>query len=120
MFLSKGYNKLFQDQYHNFILKKYKSILFIKSKPQKVELIQIVKHILNELRNTGTGTSLVVQWLRLHASSAVGQGSVPAQGTRSHRLQLKDSECHKEEQRSQVLLLRSELAKCIHYYTFFF
>ena len=29
-----------------------------------------------------TGTSLVVQWLRLHTSSAVGLGSIPGQGTK--------------------------------------
>ena len=31
-----------------------------------------------------TGTSLVVQWLRLHAPNAGGPGSIPDQGTRSH------------------------------------
>ena len=31
-----------------------------------------------------TGTSLVVQWLRLHAPKAGGPGSIPGQGTRSH------------------------------------
>ena len=30
------------------------------------------------------GTSLVVQWLRLHAPSARGLGSIPGQGPRSH------------------------------------
>ena len=35
-----------------------------------------------------TGTSLVVQWLRLHAPNAGGPGSIPGQGTRSHMLQL--------------------------------
>ena len=30
------------------------------------------------------GTSLVVQWLRLHAPNARGMGSIPGQGTRSH------------------------------------
>ena len=34
------------------------------------------------------GTSLVVQWLRLHAPNAKGLGLIPHQGTRSHRLQL--------------------------------
>ena len=37
------------------------------------------------------GTSLVVQWLRLHALSAGGPGSIPGQGTRSHRLLLRPS-----------------------------
>ena len=35
------------------------------------------------------GTSLVVQWLRLHAPNTRGPGSIPGQGTRSHMLQLK-------------------------------
>ena len=35
------------------------------------------------------GTSLVVQWLKLHAPSAGGLGSIPGQGTRSHMLQLR-------------------------------
>ena len=32
--------------------------------------------------NTGAGTSLVVQWLRLRAPNAGGPGSIPAQGTK--------------------------------------
>ena len=36
-----------------------------------------------------SGTSLVVQWLRLRAASARGPGSIPGQGTRSHMPQLK-------------------------------
>ena len=35
------------------------------------------------------GTSLVVQWLRLHAPCAGGPGSIPGQGTRFHMLQLR-------------------------------
>ena len=35
------------------------------------------------------GTSLVVQWLRLHAPSASDSGLISGQGTRSHMLQLK-------------------------------
>ena len=35
------------------------------------------------------GTSLVVQWLRLHVSNTGEPGSIPGQGTRSHRLQLR-------------------------------
>ena len=35
------------------------------------------------------GTSLVVQWLRLHAPNTGGLGSIPSQGTRSYMLQLK-------------------------------
>ena len=33
---------------------------------------------------TTTGTSLVVQWLRLRAPNAGGLGSILGQGTRSH------------------------------------
>ena len=47
------------------------------------------------------GTSLVVQWLRLHVPSARGPCSIPDQGTRSHMPQLKiphaatkDPTCH--------------------------
>ena len=36
-----------------------------------------------------TGTSLVVQWLELPAPSVGGLGSIPDQGTRSHRPQLR-------------------------------
>ena len=35
------------------------------------------------------GTSMVVQWLRLQAPNAAGLGSVPGQGTRSHKPQLR-------------------------------
>ena len=35
------------------------------------------------------GTSLVVQWLRLHAPNAEGPGSTPGQGIRIHILQLR-------------------------------
>ena len=35
------------------------------------------------------GNSLVVQWLRLCASKAGGPGSIPGQGARSHRAQLR-------------------------------
>ena len=36
-----------------------------------------------------TGYSPVVLWLRLHASNAGSLGSIPGQGTRSHKLQLR-------------------------------
>ena len=35
------------------------------------------------------GSSLVVQWLRLHAPNSGGLGSTPGQGTRSHMPRLK-------------------------------
>ena len=43
------------------------------------------KHI----HKTESGTSLVVQRLRLRTPNAGGPGSIPGQGTRSHMLQLK-------------------------------
>ena len=39
--------------------------------------------------NLTRGTSVVVQWLRLCTPNAQGQGLIPGQGTRSHRLPLK-------------------------------
>ena len=41
------------------------------------------------LRILALGTSVVVQWLRLHTPNAGGWGSIPGQGTRLHMLQLK-------------------------------
>ena len=32
------------------------------------------------------GTSLAVQWLRLHASNARGKGSIPGRGTKTPRV----------------------------------
>ena len=40
-------------------------------------------------KNVCRGTSLVVQWLRLHAPNAGGPGSIPGQETRSWMQQLK-------------------------------
>ena len=40
-------------------------------------------------QNIHPGTSLVVQWLRLHAPNAGAPGSIPSQGPRSHMPQLK-------------------------------
>ena len=50
-----------------------------------LKLFQNKKFVLKISR----GTSLVVQWLRLCAFSAGGQGSIPDQGTRSQMLQLR-------------------------------
>ena len=46
----------------------------------KIEIDCIIKE---------SGTSLVVQWLRLGASNAGSPGSIPAEGTRSHMPQLR-------------------------------
>ena len=51
-----------------------------------LKLFQNKKFVLKISRG---GTSLVVQWLRLRAFSAGGQGSIPDQGTRSQMLQLR-------------------------------
>ena len=55
-------------------------------------------------KDKGRGTSLLVQWLSLHAPNAGGPGSIPSQGTRSHMLQL----------RVHMLQLRLSTAKYIH------
>ena len=57
------------------------------------------------IKNILRGTSLVIQWLRLHAPNAGGPGSIPGQGTRYHMPQLrvrmpqlkKDPACHDED-----------------------
>ena len=45
--------------------------------------------LLREQRKLGLGTSLVVQWPRLHTPHAGALGSIPGQGTRSHMLQVR-------------------------------
>ena len=40
-------------------------------------------------KTQGCGTSVVVQWIRLHAPNAGALGSIPGQGTRSHVQQLR-------------------------------
>ena len=49
--------------------------------------VLVVKEIQD--KKNKIGTSLVVQWLRLHAPNAGGPRSIPGQGTRSRMLQLK-------------------------------
>ena len=48
------------------------------------------------------GTSLVFQWLRLHAANAEGPGSIPGQGTRFHIPQLKILHATTKTQHSQI------------------
>ena len=49
----------------------------------EINIIQRGKKVqLPEDSAKNLGTSLVVQWLRLHASSAEGAGSIPGQGTK--------------------------------------
>ena len=42
-----------------------------------------------KIKTKDTGTSLVVQWLRLCTPRVEGPGSIPGQGTRSYMLQLR-------------------------------
>ena len=62
-----------------------------------------------------SGTSLVVQWLRLHTPNAGGPGSIPGQGTRSHMPQLRarmlQLRAHMPQLRARMLQLRPGAAK---------
>ena len=49
-----------------------------------------------------TGTSLVVQWLRLQVPNAGSMGLIPRQEARSHMLQLKIPHAATETQYSQM------------------
>ena len=53
-------------------------------------------------KGLSTGTSLAVQWVRLHAPNAGGPGSFPGQGTRSHMLQWKIPHATTKTQHSQI------------------
>ena len=72
------------------------------------------------VRHRYTGTSQVLQRLRLHGPNAGSLASIPGQGMRSlmlqlraHTLQLKDPSCYNKERRSRVLQLRPGTAKQI-------
>ena len=54
------------------------------------------------------GTSLVAQWIRPHTPNAEGSGSIPGQGARSHRQQLKskDPQCQTKTQLSHIRILK--------------
>ena len=45
--------------------------------------------MINAFQKNFIGTSLTVQWLRLHAPNTGGPGLVPGQETRSHMTQLR-------------------------------
>ena len=60
---------------------------------------------------TDPGTSLVVQWLRLHAPNAEGPGSIPGQGTRSHILQLRVGQLQLRVHRPQRKIPHATTAK---------
>ena len=54
-------------------------------------LLQRCRNLCNNFLKVPLGEQLPLgaQWLRLHAPNAGGPGSTPAQGTRSHLLQLR-------------------------------
>ena len=52
------------------------------------------------------GTSLVVQWLRLHIPNAGGVGLIPGQGTKSHMSQLKNPSATTKTTCSQIIFFK--------------
>ena len=54
---------------------------------------------------------LVVQWIRLHASTAGGLGLISGQETRSHGLQFDNTACCSKDQRSCEPRLRPDAEK---------
>ena len=65
-------------QGQNRKLKKCGSVILLEMKEGKAQRKQ-------EVFENNIGTSLVFQWLTLHASSARNMDSIPGQGTRCHR-----------------------------------
>ena len=59
--------------------------------PWTFHLLFSVGHLSWHVQIPSIETSLVVQWLRLHAPNSEGLGSVPGQGTRSHMPLIKRS-----------------------------
>ena len=55
-----------------------------------------------QVEEVNFGTSLVVQWLRVHAPNARGLASIPGQGARSHMPQLKILHAVTKTQCSQI------------------
>ena len=68
-----------------------RAIAFLKPR-YPVSIAFIVLAIPSKIGNSGT--SLVIQWLRIRVPNAGGSGSIPGQGTTSHMLQL-TSHCSK-------------------------
>ena len=64
-------------------------LLCIFTSPTIGYLLSVAKKTIPLVLKFTVGTSLVVQWLRLHTPNAGGPGSIPGQGTRSHMQQLK-------------------------------
>ena len=74
---------------------------------------------------SSTGTSLMVQWLRLHTPNAGGPGLIPGQGTRSHMPRLKilhattkDPPCHNKDPKIQCATTKTRHSY-INKYIFF-
>ena len=91
-------SKAIKEKFDIFDLTKTKKSIR-QAKRQMTRWVQIFVTVLTVdtktyLQKAYTGTSLVVQWLRLHAPNAGGPGSIPGPGTRSHVPQLKDPACH--------------------------
>ena len=66
-------------------------------------------------KRSASGTSLVVQWQRIHAPNVEVMGSIPGQGTRSHVPQLEDSPCHSKDPEAETKTPRSRINKYIFY-----
>ena len=64
--------------------------------------IKDIQTIIREIQIKTTGTSLMVQWLRLYSSNAGGPGSIPGQGTRSHIQQLSIPHAEMKNRQSQI------------------
>ena len=54
-----------------------RKIMLLKQRVQAMR-----RHLRKKFKIRGGGTSLAVQWLRLHTSAAVGTGSIPGRGTK--------------------------------------
>ena len=54
-----------------------RKIMLLKERVQAMR-----RHLRKKFKRRGGGTCLVVQWLRLHTTTAVGTGSIPGWGTK--------------------------------------
>ena len=63
-------------------------------------------------KNPGHGTSLVVQWLRLHASNAGGAGSIPDRGAKIPHASRPKNQNIKQKQSGTQLHSTGRSARC--------
>ena len=63
--------------------------------------------LMSQIYNLSSGTSLVVQWLRLRAPNAGGLGVIPGQGCRSRMQQLKEKKILRAPRKREDLLCRN-------------